>query len=105
MRRLIVVPPESTPRLVDVLDSIEARLGKCARSTVAVAAGGLMALSDLHAAAPPHLLPLVDHALKTMVYLATIHHGVAEGDLEAAVKTAEADTADFLKNLNQGESP
>lgn len=103
--KAIVLPAEQTPRTNDVLDSIEARLGACARGMAAAACGSLMALRDLHTEAPPHLAPLVEHAMRTTIYLATAHHGVTEGDLEGAIKAAEADTADFLKNLNQGERP
>lgn len=103
--KAIVVPPEHTPRTNDVLDSIAARLGECAKSMTAAACGSLMALKDLQAEAPAQLQPLIVHAMRTTIYLATAHHGVTEGDLEGAIRAAEADTADFLKTLNQGESP
>ena len=62
--KAIVVPPEHTPRTNDVLDSIAARLGECAKSMTAAACGSLMALKDLQAEPSLGVAALVDLARK-----------------------------------------
>lgn len=92
---------DSAPRVREVLEGIEARLGGAAASAVAAAAQGMGALKFCQASLPDtgQVHTIVQLAAASIVTLALMQAGVTQADIVAVMKAGDGDAEDILKNL------
>ena len=103
--KAIILTGSSAVRSIEVLESIEARLGPCAREAVGVAVTGMSAARVAQAQLGPEVSQVLQLVCASIEHLATMHHGVTAEDIKAVLQVSDLDAAEAMKKLNQGERP